>query len=218
VAANHLLQIDCSGRRFSQAGLDGEGGKESMPATNGVIELLVGHGGEEEHSGARSSSAAEGWPYMRCFWCSGRALLLLLLVGRGGEREDRGGTAATHWRRCRNYINYLWWFHYKRKHTAGTMADVICSRRDGCYSDGCYSASETEESPCPYWFSTPSCSEVIRSRQREGCQWGWVLAGRKSSSLFSPFLGSDASRKPASGDGAAPDLIAFPFFVLGCSL
>jgi hypothetical protein len=65
VAAIHLLQIDCSGRRFSLASLGGEGGKASLPATNGVIELLAGHGGEEEHSRARSSSAADGWPYLR---------------------------------------------------------------------------------------------------------------------------------------------------------
>jgi hypothetical protein len=70
-----------------------------------VNELLAGRGGEEEHSRARSSSTAAGWPYLRCFSCSSRALMLFLSVGRGGESEDSGGAAGKHWRRCHICIN-----------------------------------------------------------------------------------------------------------------
>jgi hypothetical protein len=79
------------------------------------------------------------------------------------------------------------------------MADAILSRQDGCFS-----SSMKEASHCPCWSSTPLCSQVIRSWRCGGSQRVWVLAGRKSASTFSPLLGGDASRKPASGDGEAP--------------
>jgi hypothetical protein len=56
---------------------------------------------------------------------------------------------------------------------------------------------------------------VIRSRRRGGCQRGWFLAGRKSSSTFSPFLGGDALRMPTSVDGVAPGPDYFSTFCSG---
>jgi hypothetical protein len=73
--------------------------------------------------------------------------------------------------------------------------------------------------PCPRWSSTLLCGQVIRSRRCGGSQRGLVLAGRKSASTFSPFLGGDALRKPASGDGEAPGPDCFFNFCSGvCSV
>jgi hypothetical protein len=105
---------------------------------------------------------------------------------------------------------YPWSFFCERNHAIGTMADAILSRQDGCFS-----TSMKEASPCPCWSSTPLCSQVIRSRRCGGSQRGWVLAGRKSARTFSPFLGGDASRKPASGNGEASGPDCFLSFCSG---